>query len=61
MKTYEVTARIKGIKRVAKTYTVYATTKAKAEAVARTQFAEEESESYNLICGRNWVFTAKTI
>ena len=61
MKTYEVTARIKGIKRIAKTYIVHATSKTAAEAVARTQFAEEETENYNLICGCNWAFTAKTI
>lgn len=61
MKTYEVTVRIKGIKRVMKMYTVHATSKTAAEAVARTQFAEEETEHYNLVCGCNWVFTAKAI
>lgn len=59
MKTYEVTVKVNGIKRVFTTYTIHATTKQVAERVAETEFNQEYPEKCNL--GINWKFIAKAL
>lgn len=48
MKTYEVSIRPFGVKRIYKTYTVHSDNKAKAERVAETAFYQDEPDKYNL-------------
>ena len=59
MKTYEVSIRTRGAKRIVKTYTIHANTASAARTTAMTQFAEENESAYNL--HPNWISEAKQI
>lgn len=59
MKTYEVKVKVNGLTRIFTTYTVHATSKRAAEAVAETAFNQDFPEKCNL--GINWKFIAKAL
>lgn len=59
MKTYEVSVRPIGVKRICATYTVHADSKTRAEAVAETAFSQDELKKYQN-CVR-WICTAKEV
>ena len=60
MKTYEVTIRVKGVKRTFRTIAVHAENKKNAVRVAITAFAENEPNEYRKGCG-NYTGEAKQI